>query len=165
MTKVHKVTGSSKMKTNFKNKQGKEARNITSAEYAKVLEDSLLPEGCRLFNQKGISNWVFQQDNDPTHKKASKAAIQAWNQAHPGQAITLLADWPPNSPDLNLIENVWAWAQRKVDATGCKTFEEFEKCVITTMKNVPSSMLKNLYASMRERVRLCQAANGGKTKY
>ena len=118
-----------------------------------------------LFNQKGISNWVFQQDNDPTHKKASKAAIQAWNQAHLGQAITLLADWPPNIPDLNLIENVWAWAQRKVDATGCKTFEEFEKCVITTMKNVPSSMLKNLYASMRERVRLCQAANGGKTRY
>ena len=155
VTKVHKVTGSSKMKTNFKNKQGKEARNITSAEYAKVLEDSLLPEGCRLFNQKGISNWVFQQDNDPTHKKASKAAIQAWNQAHLGQAITLLADWPPNSPDSNLIENVWAWAQRKVDATRCKTFEEFEKCVITTMKNVPSSMLKNLYASMRERESGC----------
>ena len=59
VTKVHKVTGNSKMKTNFKNKQGKEAMNITSAEYAKVLEDSLLPEGCRLFNQKGISNWVF----------------------------------------------------------------------------------------------------------
>ena len=30
VTKVHKVNGSSKMKTSFKNKQGKEARNITS---------------------------------------------------------------------------------------------------------------------------------------
>ena len=32
----------------------------------------------------------------------------------------------------------------KVDATGCKTFEELEKCVINTMKHVPSNHVEEL---------------------
>jgi transposase-like protein/transposase len=165
VSKVHLVTCTSKMKTYFLTKQGKPTRNISSSEYKEVCSKTLLPEAKRLFTQHGLNFGVFQQDNDPTHKKASMAALQEWNAKNLGQQITLLANWPPHSPDLNLIENVWAWAQRKVDAAGCKTFEEFQECVVKTLQNVPSTMLNKLYGSMSERVRLCIEAKGGRIKY
>jgi transposase len=165
VSKVHFVTGTSKMKSTFLTKLGKPARNISSSEYQQVCSNTLFPEARRLFTQNGLSFGVFQQDNDPTHKKASLAALHEWNATHPGQQLTILADWPPHSPDLNLIENVWAWAQRKVDAAGCQTFEEFKNCVVTTLKNVPSSMLNNLYGSMSKRLRQCIEVEGDRIKY
>ncbi len=165
VSKVHIVTGTSKMKSTFLTRQGKPARNITSSEYEQVLKQTLLPEARRLFTGQGHNSGWFQQDNDPTHKQASLRAIEDWNKQHPGQHINLLPDWPPNSPDLNLIENVWAWAERKVDAAGCKTFEEFQQCVVKTIRKVPNKMLKNLYASMRERIKMCIEAEGDRIKY
>jgi DDE superfamily endonuclease len=165
VSKVHFVTGTSKMKTAFLTKQGQTARNITSSEYQQVLSKTLLPEAKRLFTQQGLSFGVFQQDNDPTHKKASLKALKEWNSKHPGHQLTLLLHWPPHSPDLNLIENVWAWAQRKVDAAGCKTFEEFQQCVITTLHSVPKTMLTSLYASMSGRIKMCIESKGDRIKY
>jgi transposase len=162
---VHKVAGSTGSTSSFKNKKGQGARNITSAEYAEVLKKTLLPEGSRMFSEQGLSSWVFQQDNDPSHKKASVEQIGAWNLAHPGNKVTLLANYPPNSPDLNPIENVWALVQRKVDEAGCTAFEEFQKNVIFHLRHFPKEQLTSLYDSMSKRVALCIQAGGGKTKY
>lgn len=99
VTKAHLVTGTSNLKTAYKNTKGQPSKNITSAEYADVLRKSLLPEGRRLFSFVGLSNWVFQQDNDPAHKRAAPEAIRAWNSKGRGR-VQLLQNWPPNSPDL-----------------------------------------------------------------
>jgi hypothetical protein len=56
---------------------------------------------------------------------------------------------------LNPIENLWAWAQAEVDAMGCKTFQEFKKCVVSTLKNVPRKLLRGLVGSMGKRMRAC----------
>jgi hypothetical protein len=66
---------------------------------------------------------------------------------------------------LNCIENLWAWAEAKVDAKGCKTIEEFKKCVIDTLEKVPEKLLHDLVGSMGKRVKACIESNGGKTKY
>jgi DDE superfamily endonuclease len=165
VSKVHKVTGSTGMQSEFKNQKGQPARNITSAEYAQVLKKTFLPEGTRMFNQQGLSSWVLQQDNDPTHKKPAAAEIAAWNAAHPTSPVTLLPVWPPNSPDLSPIENVWGIVQRQVDAMGCKSFKEFETAVIDKLQHFDKQVLARLYKSMSKRIQLCIAANGDKTKY
>ena len=41
-----------------------------------------------------------------------------------------MLEWPPHSPDLSPIENVWGIVQREVDAMGCKGFNEFELAVV-----------------------------------
>lgn len=163
VTDCHIVAGSSKHKSTFTNKQGKSAKNITSDEYESVLTSTLLPGGKRIFSTKGIGTWMLQQDNDPTHKVAI-AMVQQWNVSK-AASVKILPDWPPNSPDLNLIENIWANVQAKVDAEGCKTFDQFTHAVLFHMKHIPKSTLTNLFDSMSKRVAKVIALGGDKINY
>lgn len=163
VTKVHVVAGTTGYKSQHHNKQGQAARNITASEYKEVLCSTILPEGVKLFNNIGVSVWWMQQDNDPSHKEAAKI-IRDYNKSK-GTNIRLLPDWPPSSPDLNLIENVWAYVQARVNEKGCTTFEEFKAEVKAQFKAVPRHMLSNLYASMPKRIQKVIDLQGGKTRY
>ena len=77
----------------------------------------------------------------------------------------MLPNWPANSPDLNTIENVWAYLSRKANKEGCINFEDFKDFVMNEFKNIPRSMLTNLYASMRDRVTKCIERAGDKTSF
>lgn len=164
LTLAHEVAGTKGLKTPFFNKKGQQAKNITAAEYENVMKTTLLPGGRRLFTQgRGIASWVFQQDNDPSHKLAP-AHVKSWNGKQKA-SVKLLGSWPPNSPDLNPIENVWAWMDAKINSLGCKTYEEFRVAVSKTCQKVPLGMIKKLYASMPRRIELVMKNSGGKTGY
>jgi hypothetical protein len=141
MTVAHIVTGTSQHKTTFKNKKGEPARNITAQEYQHVMNNTLLPQGKLLFTRQGQASWYFQQDNDPTHK-AGPGHVAAWN-AKQRSSVQFMT-WPPNSPDLSPIENIWAIVDGKVQAKGCSTFQEFKDAVLHELKSVPLSTLKDL---------------------
>jgi hypothetical protein len=163
VTKIHVVAGSSKYTSTHTNLKGQPARNITTGEYKQVLTTTLLPEGKKLFSIQGVSSWTLQQDNDPTHRCAPQVVTQ-WCKTK-GSSVSVLPNWPPNSPDLNLIENVWAWVQQEVDKKGCKSFEEFEAAVKSKLAAVPKKHLTNLWASMGKRLQAVIDAEGGPTKY
>lgn len=163
VTKCHVVAGSSKHKTKFTNKKGAMAKNITSQEYEDVLNTTLLHEGSVMFSTHEVGSWMLQQDNDPSHKEAA-AVIQKWNNKKKS-LVQLLSGWPPNSPDLNPIENLWGVVQRAVDAVGCKTFDEFKHTVLQEVKAHGTRMARALVLSMAKRVDACLEGNGCKTKY
>lgn len=163
VSKLHEVAGSSKHKSSFKNEKGQVASNITKEEYGHVLKKTLLPEGRRLFGAGGVSSWYFQQDNDPAHGKAGDVVAE-WNEQY-SSSIQLLPKSPPNSPDLNLIENVWGYVQAKVDGLGCKSFEEFKEAVHEQFAAVPLPMLQHLYRSMPNRIASVVENRGDKTQY
>lgn len=163
VTSAHVVAGSTRHTSQHTNKQGAPARNITSSEYREVLSDTLLPEGKRLFSVQGTSSWTLQQDNDPTHKVALDV-VKQWN-ADKRSNVQVLPCWPPNSPDLNLIENVWAWVAREVDQLGCSSFEEFKEAVCNKLAAIPKEHLSNLYASMKNRLEQVIANEGGPSGY
>jgi transposase len=144
------VTGTSKSKTKYKTKAGKQARNITATEYEHVLKTFLLPRGQELMSKHGHTSWVFQQDNDPTHRDAG-THIRSYNKSH-GTYIKLLQGWPPHSPDLSPIENMWAYVDRKVKAAGCKNFAAFVEKLQELTSSVPKRWCEAAIMGMRQRL-------------
>lgn len=161
MTAFHEVAGTTGYKSPYTNKKGAPARNITGTQYVDVLTDTLLPEGRRLFLGQGITSWVLQQDNDPTHKVALNV-VKQYNKKH-GTNVTLLPGWPPSSPDLSLIETVWAYLDARMDSLGCQNFTEYKAALAREFKAVSKEYCKNLYAGMGKRLQSCIARGGNKT--
>ncbi|KAJ3494693.1 hypothetical protein NLJ89_g10752 [Agrocybe chaxingu] len=79
--------------------------NLTGALYREILQDDMLGT----YDDLSLNphDFYFQQDNDPKHK--SHIAM-AWFKEN---NIDLLP-WPPNSPDINIIENLWGHLGRRI---------------------------------------------------
>ncbi|GBO01584.1 Transposable element Tc3 transposase [Araneus ventricosus] len=78
-----------------------------SPKYIETLENHLMPFAENI----GGRNWEYQHDNAPTHtSSATKNYLNSKN-------VTVL-EWPPMSPDINQIENVWGIMSRKVYENG-----------------------------------------------
>jgi transposase len=65
-----------------------------------------------------------------------------------------LIDFPPYSPDLNPIENLWADIEQRVAARAPKTIEELQDVITEEWQNTDGTLLQKLAHSMPKR---CQA--------
>jgi transposase len=162
-TPCKKVAGTSKLRSPFTNNRGEPAKNITSRGYADVLTSTFLPAGNRLFSKEGFASWTLQQDNDPTHRVAARI-VKQHSRAHTSK-VELLSGWPPNSPDLNPIENLWAILAAEVASKRCKSFEEFQAAVEHACSHVSKRILARLIDSMPKRIAQVIANGGDMTKY
>ena len=162
-SKVHVVAGTTNFtpKKVYRNQKGEQAKSITIDAYHDVVKETLLPEGCRLM---GTADWVLQQDNDPTHKKGSASALKEYNDES-GGSIQLIRSWPPHSPDLSPIENVWSWVQQQVNVAGCNTTAEFQAKVREVFDGLSLEYLEKLYSSMPKRIEQCIARGGDRIRY
>ena len=63
-------------------------------------------------------------------------------------------DFPPYSPDLNPIENLWQHLEKRVEARVAKELEELQDVIADEWQKTPTDFLIKLAHSMPKR---CQA--------
>jgi transposase len=80
--------------------------SMNSQQYIEFIRDYLLPER-EAAKQAFDGDWRIMQDNAPCHRASIVKDFLRENGVE-------FIDWPPYSPDLNPIENVWSWIKRKL---------------------------------------------------
>lgn len=128
---------------------------MTADSYIQIVNENLEESVERM----GLGmNFVFQQDNDPKHtaKKSAKFFKDC--------RIKLL-DWPPQSPDLNPIENLWGLMEQKVERKVRKDKKAFLKELNQIWQSYNGSFIRKLVMSIRKRLKAVIKAKGGHTKY
>jgi transposase len=102
----------------------------------------------------------MQEDNASWHKAK---LVTNWLV---GQKVKTIR-WPPQSPDLSLIENLWAQIKTRIGKIRHKTriLSDLEAALHEIWPQISPNSLLKLNESMPKRMDLCNNNKGGATKY
>lgn len=104
--------------------------------------------------------WIFQQDNAPIHGSISTKNWFLSNDIN-------VMDWPPLSPDLNPIENIWGILVRDIYKGGCQyeNIKALREAILESWKKISDHVLRNVIDSMPNRVFDLISLKGKKINY
>lgn len=127
--------------------------------YIEVLRENLIPE-FQLAKRTIPGNWRLMQDNAPCHR--SKLVTSFLSR----YGIEFL-EWPPYSPDLNPIENIWSWMKSELETNFpvCESAEEIEARFFEIWRTITPEMCANYCDRYEKRLLAVIESKGGYTKY
>ena len=108
----------------------------------------------------GLINYglIFQHDNAPAHRSE---VVTDWLN---GIGIDVLR-WAAQSPDLNIIEHVWAYVKKRLRGRRFTNCDELWEEVRNIWYKIPDDYIMTLYKSMPNRIKELIKQKGGSTKY
>ena len=154
-TELHFATGTTGLKNSFNKTQ----RGVGAMEYQGVLEDTLLPQAQKIFGRHSIRDWTLQQDGAPAHTASSTREFLIQRK------IDVLQNWPPNSPDLSWIENIWGWTEQQLRKHSFSTLSELKSVLQKVWDEMPLEVLQANCRSMRDRLKKCIEREGQHVGY
>ena len=128
---------------------------MDSSQYQQILANNVQESVTKLKLRRG---WILQQDNDPKHCSNSTKAFMQRNNYN-------VLEWPSQSPDLNIIENLWCDLKWAVHARKPSNLIELEMFCKEEWSKISSTTLQTLIGSYRKRLEAVISAKGGSTKY
>ena len=130
---------------------------INRHKYIEILEDNLWPVIARHFPEQDC---LFQDDNAPIHRANDVKNYKEENHIN-------CLEWPAQSPDLNVIENVWLKMkirlQQRVEVLN--TADKLSAAIKDIWENLSVDYILGLYHSIPKRLRKVLKVKGEMTKY
>ena len=125
--------------------------NVNSLEYQRILCEGLLP-------MIG-PNEIFQHDGAAPHQSiCTKNFLDS-------AGVCVINDWPPVSPDINIIEHLWHEMKRKVALRKPKTLDELWFVCQEEWNSISCDTISKLYDSIQTRLHAIICNHGAATKY
>ncbi|CAL1672077.1 unnamed protein product [Lasius platythorax] len=133
--------------------------HMNSEEYIHILSNVMMPYVSETF--PGITYVNFVQDNSGVHRAR---IVQDWLARQPNLRTL---NYPAKSPDLNVIENLWAKIVREWDPQIRRTREALAQYVIDKWEGLRArhALFENLITSMPQRLNSVIEKNGGVTRF
>ena len=130
---------------------------VNRHKYIEILEDNLWPVIATHFPNQ---NFLFQDDNAPIHRAQDVENYKARNRIN-------CISWPAQSPDLNIIENVWLKLKLKLQqrVETINTRDELSRAIVDIWQSLPLEYVQGLYNSLPRRMRKVLRVKGEMTKY
>lgn len=129
-----------------------------STKYIEILNDSAI----KIMNLNYKCKIVFQQDNAPIHSSRLTREFLRTSGIKP-------IEWPPYSPDLNIMENIWSMLQDVVykfkKARNLKELVNNIKTAVHVLNTEKREEIKSLFDSVPKRFCDVIAFGGRKLKY
>ena len=124
---------------------------------ASFFRESLVPSFKELIPAGAAHRWLLH-DNDKRHyAPAPQKVIHDYG-------ITQL-DFPPYSPDLNPIENLWAEVQKRMEGKPAANKAQLKKLLTDTWAETKPDYCRKLARSMPHRIAQCIERQGAYTEY
>ena len=139
---------------NFKSELVKVQGILNAESYGRlVVESGVIDQMNSLYGKKA---WVFQDDGASAHR-AKKARAFLAELCH-----TLSSDlhWPANSPDLNVIENLWGLLKHRMTVSNCQTEDDLWREAQAAWNTITIEEVNNLIDSFHNRLRSVAALDG-----
>ena len=127
---------------------------VNAGVYKQLVKDRVWP----VLRNSTKQPFIFMQDNAPCHKAwAVMNFLKAEN-------VTVM-DWPPQSPDLNPIENVWKTLGERSKARNPNTTEQLWNALQEEWSKITRQDINKLISSCSQRCQSVIEAKGLHTKY
>jgi hypothetical protein len=123
--------------------------------YVNILENFAVPSAHLL--GYGDNYWL-QDDNVPCHRVR---IVHDWKEDNGISCI----QWPPQSPDLNPIENLWWDVKCALKNKLSRNMGELEANVVASWEAIPRERCSRLVRGMPNRIQAVIEVHGGHTKY
>ena len=132
-------------------------KNWAAADLVDVFDRVLYPS-LGWSNRRGYEHELMI-DHDGRHKTA------VWRQYVAQRRLRPLADWAPNSPDLNPIETIFAWMKRFVEDREPRNEQQLREAIQAAWDRIPMEMTVHCMDSMPARLQLVLRRHGARTGY
>lgn len=135
--------------------------HFTAADFCDKVLETHIPEIVEIFHQQEDPTFTFVLDGDGKHN--AKIVKNCLHQMVPN--FIGPPDWPANSPDLNLIENVWSLMQNNVNARRPRTLDGLQCIIKEEWKKLSLNYINSLYENWQKCCDSVIAAQGGMTQF
>jgi hypothetical protein len=126
--------------------------NLEESGYQRMLtEDGILDD---MKDHFGYGEWYFQQEGAPAHR--AKPTVKLLQ-----DSIGLIPNWPSNSPDLSVIENIWGIFKGKIAKGSPKPLRTSDRSFIQQeWDGLDQCVIDRLIGSVPRRFQICLDEKG-----